>query len=183
MVESSRRCRVLLVPGVGDSGPEHWQTLWEARQAHQRVRQRDWDHPVCSEWMESLDRAARHLAPDLLIAAHSLGTLLATHWLVKTGIRIRGALLVAPPDPQGQRFPLSARGFAPVAAARLPCPSIVVASGDDPYAAIAFARQCADCWGSRFVDIGNAGHINAASGLGEWDQGYRLLQTLDPGIE
>jgi predicted alpha/beta hydrolase family esterase len=169
---------VLLVPGLGNSGPEHWQSLWEARDAYLRVQQRDWDHPVRSEWVESLDRAAREAAADVLIAAHSLGTLLVTHWLARTKLRIGGALLVAVPDPEAPSFPRQARGFAPISRLRLECPSIVVASTDDPYGDLPFVRQCAESWGGRLVNIGKAGHINAASGLGEWKEGHRLLESL-----
>jgi hypothetical protein len=147
------------------------------------VQQQDWDHPVCSEWIGSLDRAVREAAAGVLIAAHSLGTLLVTHWLARTKLRIGGALLVAVPDPQAPGFPPEARGFAPICRVRLGCPSIVVASTDDPYGDLSFVERCADSWGSRLVNIGEAGHINAASALGEWDEGHRLLESLRANIE
>jgi uncharacterized protein len=174
--------RVLLVPGLGNSGPEHWQSLWEARAGYRRVPQRDWDHPVCSEWIGSLDHAVREAAAHVVIAAHSLGTLLVTHWLARTKLRIGGALLVAVPDPEARSFPPQARGFAPISRVRLDCPSIVVASTDDPYGNLPFVKQCADSWGSRLVNIGAAGHINAASNLGEWADGHRLLESIQAEI-
>jgi hypothetical protein len=125
-----------------------------------------------------LDRAVRVAPADVLIAAHSLGALLVTHWLARTGVRIGGALLVAVPDPEAPSFPAQARGFAPVSRVRLDCPSIVVASSDDPYGDLPFVAQCAQSWGSRLVNIGKAGHINAASGLGAWQDGHRLLESL-----
>jgi uncharacterized protein len=178
MTISSGKARVLLVPGVGDSGPEHWQSIWETRDGYLRVQQQDWDRPVCSDWIECLDRAVREAAAGVLIAAHSLGTLLVTQWLARTNVTIGGALLVAVPDPERPSFPPQARGFAPVGRGRLDCPSIVVASSDDPYGELRFARQCAESWGSRLVSIGAAGHINAASGLGEWIEGRELLEAL-----
>jgi uncharacterized protein len=174
----SGQSRVLIVPGLGNSGPEHWQSLWEARHGYLRVQQRDWDHPVCSEWIGSLDRAVREAGGGVFIAAHSLGTLLVTHWLARTKLRIGGALLVAVPDPEAPSFPPQARGFAPISRVRLDCLSIVVASTDDPYGDLPFVQQCAGSWGSRLVNIGKAGHINAASGLGEWNEGHRLLEAL-----
>jgi len=178
MTVFSGQARVLLVPGLGNSGPEHWQSLWEARDGYLRVQQRDWEHPACSEWIGSLDRAVRAAAADVLIAAHSLGTLLVTQWLARTKIRIGGALLVAVPDPGAPGFPPQARGFAPIARVRLDSPSLVVASTDDPYGDLPFVQQCAESWGSRLINIGAAGHINAASGLGEWTEGHRLLESL-----
>ncbi len=183
MTATPGRSHVLIVPGLGDSGPEHWQSFWEARAGYRRVHQRDWDHPVCSEWIESLDRAVRDAEGDVLIAAHSLGTLLVTHWLASTDVKIGGALLVAVPDPEAPSFPAQARGFAPISRVRLDCPSIVVASTDDPYGDLPFVEQCAQSWGSRLVNIGRAGHINAASGLGEWEAGRRLLESLRAKIE
>jgi predicted alpha/beta hydrolase family esterase len=95
-----------------------------------------------------------------------------------TRLRVAGALLVAVPDPAGRQFPAAAIGFAPVPPGPMPCPSLVVASRDDPYASIEYARQRADSWRSRLVDIGEAGHINAASGLGDWSAGHDLLSSL-----
>lgn len=169
---------VLLLPGIGDSGPEHWQTLWEARHpAFRRVVQRDWERPVCAEWAVALEQAVAASGADTVLVAHSLGALLAAHWAASTKRRIRAALLVAVPDPAAAGFPAEAEGFA-VARQVLPFRSIVVASSNDPYAGGAHARYCAATWGSELVDIGDAGHINAASGLGEWPQGLALLRRL-----
>jgi hypothetical protein len=170
---------VLLVPGIGNSGPAHWQSYWEsAHDSYARVQQHDWEHPVCADWVSALELAAQRAAPGVLIAAHSLGCLVVAHWLARTSVRIAGALLVAVPDPRGANFPVEAKGFASVPRDPLPCPSIVVASSDDPYSDMAFATQCANAWGSRLINIGRAGHINAASGLGYWNEGERMLRSL-----
>ena len=95
---------------------------------------------------------------------------------------MQGAFLVAVPDPQSEWFPATAHGFAPVPMAPLPFRSLVVASANDPFGSLAHAEHCAKAWGSRFVDIGQAGHINADSGHGEWDEGYALLQQF-AGLE
>jgi predicted alpha/beta hydrolase family esterase len=88
---------------------------------------------------------------------------------------------VAPPDPYSITFPEDATGFEPLPEKRLRFPSIVVASTDDPYGSTAFARECAQTWGSRYVEIEGAGHINADSGLGQWKQGRELLRSLANG--
>ncbi|HKT27878.1 RBBP9/YdeN family alpha/beta hydrolase [Dyella sp.] len=171
--------RVLLVPGIGNSGPTHWQSYWESEHdSYARVHQNDWERPVCADWVSALERTAQRAEPGALIAAHSLGCLVVANWLAQTSIRIAGALLVAVPDPSGVSFPTEAKGFTPVPLDPLPCPSIVVASSNDPYSDIAFATQCAHAWGSRLINIGRAGHINAASGLGHWDNGQRMLRSL-----
>ncbi|HSU93561.1 MAG TPA: alpha/beta hydrolase, partial [Gemmatimonadaceae bacterium] len=61
---------------------------------------------------------------------------------------------------------------------RLPFPSIVVASTNDEYVTIERARFFANAWGSSFVNIGEAGHINSASDLGNWPRGRELLAEL-----
>jgi predicted alpha/beta hydrolase family esterase len=168
-----------LVPGIGNSGPDHWQSRWQtASPNYHRVMQRDWDRPQCVEWMAALEQAVARAGASARLVAHSLGCLLVAHWLQTTCLEIAGAMLVAVPDPDGTPFPQEAVGFGPVPRARFACPSLVVASRDDPYSTFDFARGCARDWGSRFVDVGNAGHINAASGLSDWAAGHELLHGL-----
>jgi diadenosine tetraphosphate (Ap4A) HIT family hydrolase len=73
------------------------------------------------------------------------------------------------------------RDFAPLPRARLPFPSILVASRDDPYADFARAQELAALWGARFVDAGAQGHLNADSKLGTWREGRALLKELERG--
>ena len=77
---------------------------------------------------------------------------------------MRGALLVAPPDVDSADAHPFVRRFAPAPNRALPFPSILVASRDDRYAAFGRLEGHARAWGSRFVDAGQAGHINARSG-------------------
>jgi hypothetical protein len=91
-------------------------------------------------------------------------------------------MLVAPPDPHRPSFPSQVSGFAELPLQRLPFATLVVASGDDPYATPGFARRCAEAWGGRLVELGNAGHINTASGHGAWQQGRALLDELLGGL-
>lgn len=176
---------VLILPGLGNSDSEHWQTRWENNNpAFRRVQQRDWDAPVCEEWLEQLEIAVADSGPQTVLVAHSLGCLLVAHWAQQTLHRIHGALLVAPPDPAQPSFPPRARGFSPVPAAAFPFPSTVVASPDDPYASSVYARRCAANWGARFVEVEPCGHINASSGLGDWEEGFELLrQLIDNGSQ
>jgi len=176
--------KVLVVPGINNSGPAHWQSLWEQGDpAFRRIRVPDWDRPVCADWVAAIGDAVREAGAPLVIVAHSLGCLALAAWAAgerEDSVRavVRGLMFVAVPDPQGPNFPDEATGFAPVPAAVLPAPAIVVASEDDPYGGSVFGRRCADAWGARFVDVGAAGHINADSGLGDWPQGRALLESL-----
>jgi uncharacterized protein len=172
--------RTLILPGLHDSDSEHWQSRWEARdETLLRVIQDDWETPHCADWIARLDQAVALTGPDTVLVAHSAGCALVAHWAVGgSSMRIRGALLVAPSDPEAASFPPGPRGFAPVPLLRLRFRSIVVASSNDPYVTLSRAETFVKKWGSEFVMIGEAGHINSASGLGEWAEGLALLNTL-----
>ena len=177
--------RVLILPGYGNSGPAHWQTRWQQRHADfARVQQRDWHHPVSSEWIAALDVAVANAAPGVIVVAHSLACLAVAQWattLTASGTatappsRIAGALLVAPPDPTGTNFPAQALGFNALPHNVLPFPTVVVVSNDDPYDQHHRGTFWATQWGSRLVCLAGAGHINSDSGLGDWPAGFALL--------
>ena len=91
----------LIIPGYGNSGPEHWQSLWQQQDARfRRVEQRDWWSPQCSEWVATLERAVAASGPDTVLVAHSLGCGLVAHWAAQTRQRIRAAHR---PIPRGRR--------------------------------------------------------------------------------
>ena len=135
---------VLTFPGIGNSGPQHWQTLWEQSHPHfVRLSQRDWDHPVCAEWMSVLESTVEVVASPVVVVAHSLACLALAHWAAQAHSPIQAALLVAVPDPEGSNFPAEALGFSPLPMQKFSFPSIVVASTDDPYGSVAHAQACA----------------------------------------
>jgi hypothetical protein len=174
---------VLILPGLGSSGLEHWQTHWEKQNPDfVRVEQRDWDRPDREDWIATLDRAiAAQPAPPLLVA-HSLSCALVAHWAAKHGRALYGAMLVAPADVDSEKHtPPEVRGFAPMPLRRIPGRTIVVASADDPYVEPARAASFATAWGASFVSAGAHGHINSASGLRDWPAGQRLLAELMSG--
>jgi predicted alpha/beta hydrolase family esterase len=170
---------VLILPGIGNSGPEHWQSHWEqANSRYTRVHQADWDNPICADWVAALEDSVNRSGTDTILVAHSLACLLVAHWAAHTKLQIKAALLVAVPNPKGPIFPTQAIGFDPLPVLRLPFKSTVIASTNDPYGGIAYAEECAAIWGSNLVNIGESGHINSASGLSAWPEGHRLLQQL-----
>lgn len=171
------KCDVLILAGLWNSGPRHWQSLWQARNPKWiRAAHRDWSSPQKDEWVAELDAAIADCKGAPILVAHSLGCMLAVHWAhCGSPLKVAGAFLVAPSDVEAPSYPVPVNGFAPIPLAPLPFPSIVVASNDDPYVRPERARQFASSWGSRFVDIGAGGHINAESGHGEWPEGERLL--------
>ena len=173
----------LYLPGVGNSGPGHWQTLWEERDPEaRRVVQAEWDEPYPQHWRDALEAAVAEADAPVLLVAHSLGCALVAHWARggSTG-KVAGALLVAPPDVDAAVETLpEILPFAPMPLERLPFRSIVVASSDDPYGRIERQRAFAHAWGADLVEIGAAGHINPESGHGEWPEGEALLERLRP---
>lgn len=167
---------IIIVPGWRDSGPGHWQTLWAERLPQaRRVVQDDWHTPTRSAWVARLEETVLEQPGPVVIVAHSLGCITTAHMKPEAAARVRGALLVAPADPE-RRAVLS--DFAPVPYAALPYRSILVASSNDPYCPIRLAGAYARAWGSEFVRLQNAGHINVESGHGEWPLGLALLQSL-----
>lgn len=176
---------VLVLPGWQNSGPRHWQTLWEQQNPiFLRVQQRDWEFPHREWWLERITAEVKQAPAPIVFAAHSLGCIALAHWCKaapgEVG-KIKGALLVAPADVDSKDAPKQTKDFAPVPRDPLPFPSILVASSNDPYLKLERGHELARAWGSRFVDIGAAGHINGESGLGDWPEGKRLLRHLIEG--
>jgi uncharacterized protein len=175
-------CRVLLLPGLYNSGPEHWQTHWKAEHPEfVRVEQRDWDTPDCRDWVETLRREIAAAPAPAVLVGHSTSCCLVAHWAAAHAARqtnVRGALLVAPSDVEASSYPSGPTGFAPMPLAPLPFPSIVVASTNDEYVTLPRAALFAHAWGSRLEVPGALGHINSASNLGSWPEGLALLREL-----
>jgi predicted alpha/beta hydrolase family esterase len=113
-----------------------------------------------------------------VLASHSLGCCLVAYWAVRYGGGVRGAFLVAPTDVEQPSYPIDPGPFSPMPRVRLPFPSIVVASANDEYISLARAQEFASAWGSRLVNIGDAGHINGASGYGPWPEGLAMLESF-----
>jgi hypothetical protein len=168
-----------MVPGLSNSGPQHWQTLWQPRLPECfRIEQRDFEHAVCAEWVSNIEAAVRTHGEDSVLVGHSCGSIAIPHWAAQTQLKIAGAVMVAPSDVEAEGFPVEAVGFAPVPLTRLPFRTLVIASALDPYLKLERAIKFADAWGSMLVNIGDAGHINTNAGYGPWPEGLRLLQDF-----
>lgn len=169
---------VLIVPGYLNSGPGHWQSLWEASMGAMRVEMPNWAFPRRSAWVEALDQAIAKAGEPPILVAHSLGCLAVAHWAREGSHEVVGALLVAPSDAERSDAPDPIRGFAPIPKSRLPFPSLLVAAEDDPWLAPARAKDLARFWGSRLRMLPTGGHLNQESGYGPWPAGEGLLQEL-----
>jgi len=181
---------VLIVPGLRDQVAQHWQTLLEARlRAAGRpvasVPPMGREGLGCAARVRAIEGRAQAIAGPLVIVAHSGGCIMLAHWAKATTREVRGALLATPPDferPMPDGYPtleaLRAGGWLPVPRERLPFRSIVAASRDDPLGAFDRVAELAAAWGSELIDLGEVGHLNPASGYGEWSQAEPFIDRL-----
>lgn len=175
----------LTVPGLHSSSDDHWQSRWERERGDcRRVELGDWADPSRLGWIAALGQAIDRVEGCPVLVAHSLGCLAVAWWAGiagKRSARVTGALLVAPPDVDREGADERLRRFAPLPERPMPFPTIVVASRDDPHASFQRSREIAARWSAKLHDARDAGHINAASGLGSWTEGQRLLDELITG--
>jgi uncharacterized protein len=169
--------RVLVVPGLNNSGPQHWQSRWQRLYpGFERVEQEHWEVPALALWSQRLlDLLRLPSTRPVLLVAHSFGCLTTVHTALAKEPQLEelvaGALLVAPADPE--KFGVSAE-----LRASLPFPANLVGSLDDPWMEAGRAAMWAKVWGAEYVNAGALGHINAESNLGDWLYGQSLLQRL-----
>lgn len=171
---------VLILPGWQNSGPDHWQSRWEATHGYRRVEQHDWMRPLRGDWSARLDEVVADADGPVVLVAHSLGCILTAWWAAHSRhtAKVQGALLVAPGDVEHADVAPLLPGWAPIARQPLPFPSVLVGSRNDPYCSFERVQSLGASWGACFVDLGSSGHINAESGLGDWPAGHALLNDL-----
>lgn len=171
---------ILLLPGWQNSGPDHWQSRWEAAHGYTRVVQHDWMRPLRGDWISRLEDVVLDQPEPVVLVAHSLGCLLVAAWAShsRNTHRVQAALLVAPGDAEVEALRPVLASWSPLPLQRLPFKSVLVGSRNDPYCAEARARLLANAWGSEYIDAGHQGHLNTESGLGLWPDGHALLTAL-----
>lgn len=172
---------ILLVAGLRNSGPGHWQRRWlDKISTAQWVEQEKWDKPDREQWVETLARSILMATRPVVLVGHSLGALTIVNTaprLVDT--KVRGALLVCPPDlDEGKDVPKAAKSFKNIPRDPLPFPSLLISTTDDPHCTQERAAEFASCWGSEFHSAGEGGHLNVASGHGPWPEGLMMLTRL-----
>jgi hypothetical protein len=175
---------ILILPGLGNSGPGHWQRRWAERlETGLVVEQQEWDRPQLGAWSATIERAIMMATRPVVLVAHSLGVSAAVHTAQRLkDTKVRGAFLVSPPDHEGDELPPEASPFGHVPRDPLPFPSMLVVSTNDPVCSVERAVDLATAWGSDLHFAGEAGHINLESGHGPWPEGLlmftRLMQRL-----
>lgn len=202
----------MIVPGIWNSDPDHWQSIWERerqderdqhdehgqhgqhdhrdhhpQRAAVRIAPTSWSEPDPDDWRDAISTAVASCTEPPVLIAHSLGVLAVADWLATTAdahALVAGAFLVAPPDPLGDMFPAEASGF--VAPRPVPpaqqVPTRLVVSDDDPYCSADRGVVFADVMGADVVRVGPLGHVNVASGVGAWPAGRELLRAFEDGL-
>ncbi len=168
--------KTLIVPGLDGSPAPHWQHWWAMTDPQAlMVDLPETAQPNPDHWeIELAGAILRH--PDSILVGHSLGSILIARLLSRwPQLRVRAAVLVAPAETFGSD---RIGQFGRIPEQALDIPTTVVASHDDPWMGFTRAAGLADAWGSRLIDLGRAGHINAAAGFGPWPGGKRLRDDL-----
>ncbi|MCX7340664.1 MAG: alpha/beta hydrolase [Hyphomicrobiales bacterium] len=165
---------ILFIPGLGGSGPAHWQTRWEGKlSTARRIEQANWDKPHREEWAAAIIAAVKASTRPVVLVAHSTGVSSVGHAAAALeGLNVVGAFLVSPAS-ERVLHSMSAipADFAKHVRHKLPFRSVLACSTSDPYCTVDEAQELAGAWGSEFSDAGDAGHINASSGHGPWPEG------------
>jgi predicted alpha/beta hydrolase family esterase len=173
--------KLLIIPGLGDSGQGHWQNNWLQKYKNStKVVQDNWEEPIKEEWLERLNEAIQKLNSPTILVAHSLAVSLVMHWAsTNSNPNVIGALLVAPADvDSAEHTPEKIWNFSPIPLVPLHFPSIVVTSENDPYISSQRAAYFSKMWGSDFINIGQKGHVNSESNLEFWEEGQLILEQL-----
>jgi len=190
MADHADRFTVLIVPGLRDAVDDHWQTLLEkslrrTSRPVAAVLPMGREELSCSARVAAIERAAQSIEGPIVVVAHSGGCIMLAHWARRTKRAVRGALLATPPDfekPMPEGYPtmeaLRAGGWLPVPRKPLLFPSIVAASRNDPLGRFSRVTALASDWGSEVVDLGFVGHLNPASGHGQWAKAESLIARL-----
>lgn len=169
------------VPGLGGSGDRHWQTYWErAFTEIDRVEQSDWDHPDCETWVNQLHKTLlKHAGKSIVLIGHSLGCVTILHAAAANKLPgVVAVFLVAMPDVERADFPKECSGFTPMPRIKLPFPSLMIASENDPYITSSDLKKWADIIGSNFISVGEREHIGTKANLGYWEEGQGLFKEF-----
>ena len=176
--------RLIVAPGLHGSGDGHWQTWLEAQvPGALRVEQHAWSEPDLARWSERVAETVDAAGPGPhVVVAHSFGCLATLHALHRRPrLGIGPLLLVAPAEPA--RFDVAHL----LPQTRLTQDSCLVASDTDPWMTATSARAWALRWGSDGINLGDAGHINVASGFGPFplarDWTFAALRRLAPRVD
>ncbi len=165
----------LIQPGWQNSGPHHWQTLWETElgPAATRVPQHNWMVPERGHWVATLEQTIERTPHPVVVLAHSIGCLATVYALQKHPVA--AVVLVAPADAERDGAPEALQSFVPIPMERLSAPALVIVSDNDPYCSLHRAQVFAQSWKADMEIIQGGGHLNSDAGFGPWPEGWQLV--------
>lgn len=175
---------ILIIPGFGNSGDEHWQSRWQSRlPTAMRVHQPDWHKADRTQWVGAISDAVAQSTKPVILVAHSIGVAAIAHAAHQFEKPVAGAFLVGLSDwNREELLPGVAHDFAPLPREPFPFPSWLIASRNDPYCDYEVAADLANAWGSKLIDAGESGHINVESGHGPWPEGLMSFASFMKAI-
>jgi uncharacterized protein len=174
----------VIVPGVGGSEHDHWQSWLQRRMPScSRVEQHDWNSPILKNWVAEFVNTVRQVEENIQIVAHSFGCLTTVAALAQhpeLNSKVKNLVLVAPANPA--RF--GDEGFARDSnndyqayfhQLKILPPTSLIISENDPWLNFQDAKELAKSWRLNPVNLGEVGHINVASGFGPFPEIYNFL--------
>ena len=174
----------VIVPGVGGSESQHWQSWLQGQlMSCSRVQQYDWHRPILKYWVQRFVDTISSISDEIQIVAHSFGCLTTVAALAQhpeLHAKIKNLVLVAPANPA--RF--GDQGFARHSQndyhdyfhhLKLNVPTQLLISENDPWLDFQDAQNLAIAWQLRPITLGQVGHINVASGFGAFPKIFDYL--------
>ncbi|MHA6288785.1 RBBP9/YdeN family alpha/beta hydrolase [Maricaulis sp. CAU 1757] len=178
---------LLIVPGLGNASPFHWQSRWQDKMSTaRRVEQDNWDSPQCEAWVDRLVAEVDRAEQRVILIAHSVGVLTVAHAAPRFGEgQVAGAFLVGASDWERPEYKekYGEHGFDPVPRKPLGFPGLMLASSNDPTCNIIKAEAWARDWNVRFGNAGEAGHFEPESGHGPWPEGLMAFAKFTQSLE
>ncbi|HWD83385.1 MAG TPA: alpha/beta hydrolase [Kribbella sp.] len=174
----------IIIPGLDGSDEHHWQSHWERSLPAVRIQPSSWTSPDLTDWTNAITRAVEAAPTPITFITHSLGCHAVSHWLTtQAPTSVRGAFLVAPPDPNAPTFPADRLPtFTGLPARPLGVPAVLIASTNDPYCTIEAATHLSKAWAAPLIPLPDLGHINSTTNLADWPQGHHLLTAFGAGL-
>lgn len=170
---------IYLLPGLYNSGPDHWQTHWQKEYGFIRINQQEWNKPLCDDWLNTIEATLKgEDHTQVILIGHSTACCTIVKWAEKYKHIIKGVLLVAPSDTESPYYPDGPIGFAPMPSFHLPFPSIIITSTNDEVVSLERAKTFSASWGSKLIVVENGGHLGGDANLGLWPFGYGYLKKL-----
>jgi uncharacterized protein len=174
---------ILIIPDLGDCGPDHWQSRWEARlPTAWRVEPPNWDKLDIAARSQRLREEADKATRPLVLVAHGFGGYVIAAAAEALGDKVRGAFIVTPPSPRAVGAMVGASFADLLLRNPLPFKTLVIASRNDDRCTYDDVEDLAKAWGAELSDAGNSGSINAESGHGPWPEGLMRFAGFMKGL-